>query len=77
MFFLVFVNDRTTSLRTFPDYLMVQFKKFTLGDDWVPKKLDISIDVPDQLDISYIRGAGIQPGEERLPEAKANALPQS
>ena len=32
-------NCRTTRLATFPDYLMVQIKKFTLGDDWVPKKL--------------------------------------
>ena len=30
---------RTTRLATFPDYLIVQMKKFTLGDDWVPKKL--------------------------------------
>lgn len=30
---------RTTRLSSFPDYLMVQLKKFTIGDDWVPKKL--------------------------------------
>ena len=30
---------RSTRFATFPDYLMVQMKKFTLGDDWVPKKL--------------------------------------
>ena len=30
---------RTTRFLTFPDYLMVQVKKFTLGEDWVPKKL--------------------------------------
>ena len=30
---------RTTCLASFPDYLFVQLKKFTIGDDWVPKKL--------------------------------------
>lgn len=30
---------RSTRLSTFPDYLMVHLKKFTIGDDWVPKKL--------------------------------------
>lgn len=30
--------------------------------------LDVSIDVPDTLDLSELRGAGQQPGEELLPE---------
>ncbi|XP_054724568.1 ubiquitin carboxyl-terminal hydrolase 5-like [Uloborus diversus] len=55
-------------LRTFPDYLMLHLKKFTIGEDWVPKKLDVSLDVPEELDLSVIRGKGIQPGEEELPE---------
>ena len=47
---------------------MVQVKKFGHGDDWVPKKLDISLDVPDILDLEYLRSKGQQPGEELLPE---------
>lgn len=47
---------------------MIQLKKFTLGDDWVPKKLDVAIDVPDILDLEDLRGRGLQPGEEQLPE---------
>ena len=34
-----FAIHRATRLATFPDYLMVQLKKFTIGDDWVPRKL--------------------------------------
>ena len=34
----VLLISRTTRFATFPDYLMVQLSKFTLGDDWVPKK---------------------------------------
>nr|KAG5700196.1 hypothetical protein BaRGS_011039 [Batillaria attramentaria] len=34
----------TTRLATFPDYLVIQLKKFTIGEDWTPKKLDVKID---------------------------------
>nr|XP_042913406.1 ubiquitin carboxyl-terminal hydrolase 5-like [Parasteatoda tepidariorum] len=63
---------KTTRLRTFPDYLLLHLKKFTIGDDWVPKKLDVSIDVPDILDLGVLRGMGIQPDEEELPEAPSS-----
>ncbi|KAF7269329.1 hypothetical protein GWI33_017650 [Rhynchophorus ferrugineus] len=59
---------KTTRLSTFPDYLVIQLKKFTLRDDWVPIKLDVSIEMPDELDISMLRGRGPQPEEEMLPE---------
>ncbi|KAL0984715.1 hypothetical protein UPYG_G00145770 [Umbra pygmaea] len=59
---------KTTRFASFPDHLVIQVKKFTFGQDWVPKKLDVSIDVPDTLDLSGLRGAGQQPGEELLPE---------
>ncbi|XP_071372305.1 ubiquitin carboxyl-terminal hydrolase 5 isoform X6 [Centroberyx affinis] len=59
---------KTTRFASFPDHLVIQIKKFTFGLDWVPKKLDVSIDVPDTLDLSALRGTGQQPGEELLPE---------
>ncbi|XP_059141257.1 ubiquitin carboxyl-terminal hydrolase 5-like isoform X2 [Physella acuta] len=66
------INGKTTALKTtrlssFPDYLMVQIKKFTIGDDWVPRKLDISLQVPDEIDLNTLRGHGLQYGEEELP----------
>ncbi|XP_054160673.1 ubiquitin carboxyl-terminal hydrolase 5-like [Oppia nitens] len=71
-FFSTAINGKsmakqTTRLKTFPDYMMIHIKKFTLGDDWVPKKLDISLDVPEIIDISYLKSTGLQPGEELLP----------
>ncbi|KAJ8392917.1 hypothetical protein AAFF_G00071210 [Aldrovandia affinis] len=60
--------SKTTRFASFPDHLVIQVKKFTFGLDWVPKKLDVSIDVPDTLDLSALRGMGQQPGEELLPE---------
>ncbi|KAJ6660938.1 hypothetical protein lerEdw1_016958 [Lerista edwardsae] len=59
---------KTSRFASFPDYLVVQIKKFTFGLDWIPKKLDVSIDMPDFLDISHLRATGLQPGEEELPD---------
>lgn len=45
--------------------------KFGIGQDWVPMKYDISIDMPEILDLSVLKGFGLQPGEELLPETPA------
>ncbi|XP_033894289.3 ubiquitin carboxyl-terminal hydrolase 13-like isoform X2 [Acipenser ruthenus] len=59
---------KTSRFKSFPEYLVIQIKKFTFGLDWVPKKLDISIDMPDLLDITHLRATGLQPKEEELPD---------
>jgi ubiquitin carboxyl-terminal hydrolase 5/13 len=33
-------------------------------------KLDVSVDCPDELDVSFLRGTGLLPNEEELPELK-------
>ncbi|KAL7991009.1 hypothetical protein Chor_014439, partial [Crotalus horridus] len=58
------VYKLTSLFASFPEYLVVQIKKFTFGLDWIPKKLDM----PDLLDISHLRATGLQPGEEELPD---------
>ncbi|KAJ3679422.1 hypothetical protein LUZ60_017433 [Juncus effusus] len=60
---------KTAGLKTFPDYLVLHMRKFVMEAGWVPKKLDVYIDVPDIIDISHMRSKGLQPGEELLPEA--------
>ncbi|XP_068142041.1 ubiquitin carboxyl-terminal hydrolase 5 [Drosophila tropicalis] len=76
-FFSTAINGKTnakksTRLATMPDFLMIHLSKFTLGDDWVPKKLDVSVDMPDELDLSSWRSlGGLQSGEEPLPEPPA------
>lgn len=52
------VAVKTTRFASFPDYLVIQIKKFTFGLDWVPKKLDVSIEMPEELDISQLRAQG-------------------
>lgn len=59
---------KTTGLTSFPDYLVLHMRKFVL-EGWVPKKLDVYIDVPDIIDISHMRSKGLQEGEELLPES--------
>ncbi|XP_065340224.1 ubiquitin carboxyl-terminal hydrolase 5 [Cloeon dipterum] len=72
-FYSTAINDKTTAskitrLATFPDYLMLHLKKFTLNEDWTPRKLDVAVEMPDVLDLSQIRGKGLQPNEEALPD---------
>lgn len=44
-------------------------KKFTLRQDWTPIKLDVSVEMPEELDISHLRGNGPQQDEDILPES--------
>ena len=46
----------TTALRqlrfhSFPKYLILQARRFTIGENWQPKKLNLSVDFPDSLDL--------------------------
>lgn len=56
---------------TFPEYLIIQLKKFMVGDDWIPKKLDVLVDMPDTLDLEKFRGKGLQDNEVVLPDKEA------
>lgn len=60
---------RTTRLASFPDYLLLHLKKFTVKEDWTPIKLDVAIEMPDLLDLNFLRGNGLQPTEQLLPES--------
>ncbi|XP_063233361.1 ubiquitin carboxyl-terminal hydrolase 5 [Bacillus rossius redtenbacheri] len=68
---------KTTRLATFPEYLLIHLKKFTLREDWTPAKLDVAVEMPDTLDLGALRGPGPQPGEEPLPEQAAGGPPPS
>lgn len=77
-FYSTAINDKTTAtkqtrLATMPDYLFLHMKKFTMREDWTPVKLDVSVDCPDEIDISFLRGSGLQAAEEELPDMKGRA----
>ena len=48
--------------------------RFYLASDWTAKKLEVLIDVPEQLDLESLRGQGLQPGELEQP---ADTKPQN
>jgi ubiquitin carboxyl-terminal hydrolase 5/13 len=74
-------NQRTTALKsfrmdTFPKYLVMAVNKFYLSETWTPKKKEISLQVPAELDLTPFKAAGLQPGEIVMPEeAAAPAAP--
>lgn len=59
---------KSTLLSSFPDYLLMQARKFELAPDWTPVKLDVSLQVPDQLDLSQFRSKGRRDGEVELKD---------
>lgn len=59
---------KSAGLTSFPDYLVLHMRKFVMEEGWVPKKLDVYVDVPDIIDINHMRSKGHQPGEELLPD---------
>lgn len=72
-FYSTALKTKTTALKTagltsFPDYLVLHMRRFVMEAGWVPKKLDVYIDVPDIIDISHMRSKGHQSGEELLPD---------
>jgi len=63
------VAHKTMRLKTFPDYLLIQLKKFDIGDNWVPYKLDVEVVMPDTIDLGSLHSAGgLRDGEEELPQ---------
>ncbi|XP_050684995.1 ubiquitin carboxyl-terminal hydrolase 5 isoform X1 [Leptidea sinapis] len=78
MFFSAALNKKvtahkTTRLATFPDYLLIQLKKFTIKEDWTPAKLDVAVEMPWEVDLSCLRGMGLQDGETLMPSAAPDA----
>ena len=59
---------RRARFASFPPFLALQLKRFYVAPDWTPRKLDVLVDVPDDLDLEPLRGGGPQPGEQLQPE---------
>lgn len=65
---------------TFPPYLVLHMARFLVAGMELKKlgcpneiqsnNKDAFIDVPDEIDLEYLRGKGLQPGEKPMPEGK-------
>jgi len=65
------------SISNFPRFLIVQIQRYELGPDWVPKKLEVKLDVPEEIDLTYLKASGPQPGENIVPEIDSNDVQES
>lgn len=65
---LVGSATKRTRFKTFPEYLAVHLKRYYLDEKWTPKKLDVSVPMPMELDLGNLRATGLQDGEVLLEE---------
>lgn len=59
---------KQTSFVNFPRYLVVQLLRYTVGPDWTPIKLEVNVDVPEEIDLNAYKSTGPQDGEDLVPE---------
>ncbi len=64
---------KTYKFITFPQVLAVWMYRF-VQENWVPKKLNIAVQVPEDINLDYLRALGPEPGEEILPEDAPSAV---
>jgi ubiquitin carboxyl-terminal hydrolase 5/13 len=67
---------KSAKLATFPDFLLIQARKFELGADWSPTKLDVSLQVPEVIDLAEFRGVGKKANEQELAEVVEGSAPE-
>ncbi|KAF2345945.1 Zinc finger UBP-type, partial [Trinorchestia longiramus] len=65
---------KTARLTTCPDYLFIQLVKFDVTETWEPVKLDVSVTMPDVLDLSVLCSTGRPQGEQIMPDEAPAAL---
>ncbi|CCD72002.1 Ubiquitin carboxyl-terminal hydrolase [Caenorhabditis elegans] len=63
----------TISMKTFPDYLFFQVSKFAYNVDGTQKKLDMELEIEEELDLSGYRGHGKLEHEIALPDEEPTA----
>ena len=52
----------------FPRYLLVQVQRYELGADWIPRKLEVNIDMTEEIDLNNLKSLGPQEGEDLVPD---------
>jgi len=68
------VAIKTTRIGTFPKYLVFKPHLFAKGDSWIPVKLEVEIEVPEDININWLRGTGKKDNEELLPDPNDESI---
>lgn len=55
--------SETLRFSNFPRYLIIQIQRYEMGADWVPRKLEVNLDISDEIDLSSLASLGPQDGE--------------
>jgi hypothetical protein len=59
-------------------YVFFQLKKFDVDESWVPYKLDVEVEMPDEIEMGSLKArGGLQDGEEAMPEDPTTAAGQA
>eukprot|EP00945_MAST-04E_sp_MAST-4E-sp1_P007264 g7264.t1 len=61
--------SKTMRVARFPKFLWVQFQRYILDSSWQQKKLEHTVFVPESIDLSMLKGNGLVPGEQELPDS--------
>eukprot|EP00980_Cylindrotheca_fusiformis_P017204 scaffold5296_cov215-Cylindrotheca_fusiformis.AAC.7 len=72
----VHTATQKTRFKNFPSHLWIQIQRYTLGPDWQPVKLEVKLDIPEELDLSAYKATGPQDGETLVPDEVAQAPSQ-
>lgn len=64
---------KSNRFATFPKYLALKLNRYYVADNWEPKKMDVKVMMPDELDLEQYRAKGLQEGETELLEGEAPA----
>jgi ubiquitin carboxyl-terminal hydrolase 5/13 len=65
--------SRQTRFANFPRYLVVQMLRYTVGPDWSPVKLEVNVDIPEEIDLEPYRSSGPVEGEDLVPDVVEGA----
>jgi ubiquitin carboxyl-terminal hydrolase 5/13 len=63
---------QSTRFSNFPRYLIIQIQRYELGPDWTPKKIDVNIDMPEEIDLNTLKFQGPQDGEDIISDDEGN-----
>ncbi|KAG7354584.1 DUF819 domain containing protein [Nitzschia inconspicua] len=57
-----------TRFKSFPRYLWLQVRRYKIGPDWQPVKIEVNLDIPESIDLSDYKATGPQQGEDLVPD---------
>jgi ubiquitin carboxyl-terminal hydrolase 5/13 len=66
-----------TRFSNFPRYLLLQIQRYQLGPDWAPIKLEVNLDIPQDIDLTAFKSTGSVEGENLIPVEETSAAQET